>query len=112
MENNEKIDEVFVSIFKSPKSFTSKVIDRELATLPQLLTDTGAENLKFKRINMNFLGSKHYGVHVSYKLNGLSSYQKRIFLISGEYVYIVTAACRQKDITDNLLAMFKKYKGN
>ena len=92
------------------KEFVDQIIDNAADTMKKIFAEMGAIDYTTKKIDVDFLGSKNYGMYSVSELNGLKMYQKEIILPRGEYAYIITATSMFFDITDDLLAMFHEIK--
>ena len=68
----------------------------------------GFKGFKMKRANVKFLGKKYPGVTVNAQLEGINVYVKQAICIKGEYSYHITATSAGLDMTDKLLAMFRR----
>ena len=88
------------------KEFADQIIDNIADTLKKVFYEMGAKDYKLKKIDINFLGSKNYGMYCVSEINGVKMYQKEIILPRGEYAYMLTVTSLFFDITDDLLNMF------
>ncbi len=91
------------------KDFVKQMTSGLKEQLYRAYKDFGCENIEMKNTAINFIGKNCYGADIIVTLNnGVEMYQKQVYCIADEYCYIVTATSVIADITDDLLAMFKK----
>ena len=71
--------------------------------------EMGAKDVNVERVKTRFLGEDYPGLFMTARLNKtIEQYQKQAICTKGEYQYTFTATCIGKDLTDNVLSIFRK----
>ena len=95
----------------TPKE-SKQAIDDAAQELTKMITtslnEAGFTDVKSKSVNVSLAGSKYAGFSTSGKKQGVDMYQKAAICHKDEYLYCVSAMSIMNDITDKLLAMFKR----
>lgn len=96
-------------VSKSVNELIDFLIKYASESFSQTYESMGFNGFKMKRADVKFLGKKYPGVTINAKMKGINVYVKQAICIKGEYSYHITATSAGLDITDKLLAMFRKY---
>ena len=74
--------------------------------LEQQLPGTGMTVESIEATTVEFAGQEHAGISIVGSLNDVGIYEKQVIIISGDYLFVVTAASYLEDNCDALLANF------
>lgn len=89
-------------------TFMDIFMDRSAQGLRQANAEMGADDLSVERVKARFAGEDYPGLFMQARFKSIVQYQKQAICIKGEYQYTITATCIGKDITDDVLAVFRK----
>ena len=101
---------VFVDFMTNPdiKAVADGIIKDIADGIVKNNADMGLES-EGKAIRMNFLGAEQPGLYIKTTVDKRATmYQKQIMCFKDKYQFIITVESMRRDITDELLAMFKK----
>lgn len=81
-------------------------VDNSMSAVEDSLTQTGAVVNNIKKAEVTFAGEKTYAICIESTLNGVSLFQKQVFLKRGAYVVLITITSISTDTTDSIISTF------
>lgn len=107
-ENSSNVNVMLEKIgFQSVLISEEMYVDITLEQLPKVMETLQVEDAKLEKISLTFAGETHPGISVSGIQSGMNFYEKMAVVKSGGYFGVITAACYNEDVTDDILGLFQ-----